>query len=371
MLPTTNISTTLVANTLGTSSRDVGTLCTSDRINKWSKYKPTRYSAIAPTMDQFWKANDGYCGFDLTTARISNATDVDGMVNNVWTYLPPRGGEDEPYRLGDFRGYEHNATVQYSARVPGTIYSQADNVIAFGENWSEGTIKFLELLENYGLGTVYIGVALKQDNMWTYASGDLSLGGNVAVNLWVGAQYSTGAAKIYIFLADQPVNEANHQFPSNTIFFCFPDGVQREFNVTIGRKSDTTYVDRYVITQWNYVTTYYNHIDFEFVVKATSSSDNDYVSIGKSSIITSFQLTDEYGQIYSEDEVPATDSGIFYIESITNSSDNKQAIVKGQIRLLDYTTIRSYDGLVVFTWTNGAALRDALGGYPVSFNAYG
>ena len=36
-LGTTGISTTLVANTIGTGSNDVGTLCTSNKISKWSR----------------------------------------------------------------------------------------------------------------------------------------------------------------------------------------------------------------------------------------------------------------------------------------------------------------------------------------------
>lgn len=36
-LPNSNITTTMVANELGTSSRDVGYLCTHEGINKWSK----------------------------------------------------------------------------------------------------------------------------------------------------------------------------------------------------------------------------------------------------------------------------------------------------------------------------------------------
>ena len=46
-LPTTGISTSLVGTTLGTSSRDVGTLCTHTSINKWSKWKPIRYNTVS------------------------------------------------------------------------------------------------------------------------------------------------------------------------------------------------------------------------------------------------------------------------------------------------------------------------------------
>ena len=46
-LETTNISTTWVGTTLGTSSRDVGTLCTHASINKWSKWKPIRLNKVS------------------------------------------------------------------------------------------------------------------------------------------------------------------------------------------------------------------------------------------------------------------------------------------------------------------------------------
>ena len=46
-LGTTNISTTLVGTTLGTSSRDVGTLCKHASINKWSKWKPIRLNKVS------------------------------------------------------------------------------------------------------------------------------------------------------------------------------------------------------------------------------------------------------------------------------------------------------------------------------------
>lgn len=39
---TAPVNTDDISATLGVASHDVATLCTSDRINRWSKYKPIR-----------------------------------------------------------------------------------------------------------------------------------------------------------------------------------------------------------------------------------------------------------------------------------------------------------------------------------------
>ena len=105
-LGTTNISTTLVGTTLGTSSRDVGTLCTHASINKWSKWKPIRLNKVSGiTVSDLASVNYG-----LSPALTSsNYADVAGV---KWVYNKPRGGGNpyyEPFRLGDFRNYDHEA----------------------------------------------------------------------------------------------------------------------------------------------------------------------------------------------------------------------------------------------------------------------
>ena len=98
-LPNDKISTTLVANTLGTSSRDVANLCTHQAINKWSKYKPVRFNKVSGLTEAEFKQSN--YGFNI----ISNTANV---FNNSWGYVKPVGGNSSPYRIGDFRGYEHN-----------------------------------------------------------------------------------------------------------------------------------------------------------------------------------------------------------------------------------------------------------------------
>lgn len=102
VLGTKNITTTLVRNTLGEDNNDVGLLCKSSKINMFSKRKPVRDSR------------------DFLAFADVGVADNYGIVvpdwnggNQVWTYNHPRGGSREPYRIGDFRQYYHEAGIPF------------------------------------------------------------------------------------------------------------------------------------------------------------------------------------------------------------------------------------------------------------------
>ena len=97
-LGTTNISTDLVGTTLGTSSRDVGTLCRHSAINMWSRYKPVNGEYLHPT-----------CGFIITSTTDQRPN---ALRNYVWAYDNPTEAKNSEFRLGDFRGYDHD--VRYA-----------------------------------------------------------------------------------------------------------------------------------------------------------------------------------------------------------------------------------------------------------------
>lgn len=105
-LPNSNISTTLVGNTIGSGSRDVGTLCTHPNINKWSKWKPVQFDKT-----------EGLTESDLISVAC-------GLSRNPQTqeilYRKPRGGtNNEYYRLGDFRNYNHLAVPPVNVVIVG------------------------------------------------------------------------------------------------------------------------------------------------------------------------------------------------------------------------------------------------------------
>lgn len=103
---------------IGAASSSNSHACRSANINKDSKRKPTRYPGNESDINNQWRGLDGQCGFGIqqytsASQALSNSealqtTDYTGMAWN-WLYLRPRGGESEPWREGDFRGYYHNA----------------------------------------------------------------------------------------------------------------------------------------------------------------------------------------------------------------------------------------------------------------------
>lgn len=103
-LPTNDVSVSLVRDTLGESTTNVGALCTSPKINMWSRRKPVRDTRLViDSYSDIGKGADGMCGLILPP--------WEGDDTLLTYYGQPRGHSSyfpEPYRLGDFRGYFHH-----------------------------------------------------------------------------------------------------------------------------------------------------------------------------------------------------------------------------------------------------------------------
>lgn len=107
------ITTTSVGNILGTSSGDVGTLCTHSGINKMSKIKPIDYP------ENGVMSTDKFRGTATAIAEGINYGLNAGCADNnpyyahssTWAYSGgPKGGLGvSPYRLLDFDGYDSSA----------------------------------------------------------------------------------------------------------------------------------------------------------------------------------------------------------------------------------------------------------------------
>lgn len=110
-----DISASNIRNVLEESSATAVTLCRSPKINKWAKYKPINYPALRPLHpDEFKGADIGDHIFYGIKAgmRAGNWSDLH---NATYEYLGrPHGGEQSPYRLSDFHGYDSNALPELS-----------------------------------------------------------------------------------------------------------------------------------------------------------------------------------------------------------------------------------------------------------------
>ena len=132
-LSTTSITTSKVGNALGTTSRDVGSLCSSSLINPWSRWKPISNPASTLTDAILKTANYGITILSATSpALLLNAVKNNG--NLGYTYSRPVGGINSPYRLGDFRGYNHGALIPTES-----TYKDNDKVAISGVSSSYST----------------------------------------------------------------------------------------------------------------------------------------------------------------------------------------------------------------------------------------
>lgn len=93
-LPDTNITISAVRNEMGETVNDLTKLCTSSKMNTWSIKKPHTIN-VDP--------NDYYFEVSLNSHGLYRSKPY-GYVEN----LLPKGGSTDPYRLGDFRGYDHD-----------------------------------------------------------------------------------------------------------------------------------------------------------------------------------------------------------------------------------------------------------------------
>lgn len=113
-----------IKSCFGLGSNDLGTLIKTANINIWAKYKPTVYPSPFP--DDWYRGGDGNYGLNITVDnKVSTVSDLVAQyskTNNGYgnLYKRPTGGSSAPYRLGDFRGYNHNANPELSDYLPVT-----------------------------------------------------------------------------------------------------------------------------------------------------------------------------------------------------------------------------------------------------------
>lgn len=120
---TTPLSVKEVYTLLGVAPRsngyDIGYICSNlhEKINHYARFKPIRYPQLTPLENYQFKGTDEaqssymYYGLKPTnpvTGAVTSSTP--NLIHNAsLTYYPPTGGEDQPYRLSDFNGYNDDA----------------------------------------------------------------------------------------------------------------------------------------------------------------------------------------------------------------------------------------------------------------------
>lgn len=117
-----------IGTALGTSSLDLGTLCTHANINMWARRKPIRYNSTAALTDSQLAGTDAektagyYYGVHL-----ANTGAIYALHDFTIDYHKPRGASySEWYRAYDFNGYVHNASPNIKVSMPTSAYSDLE-----------------------------------------------------------------------------------------------------------------------------------------------------------------------------------------------------------------------------------------------------
>lgn len=162
-LQNTGITSTIVANAIGSASRKWSVLCKSPKINKWSKWKPVSVNKVTPITEGDLKDVD----YGLTPPPAT--TDYTTIVDTKWTYAKPTGSSTSPYRIGDFRNYYHNAGAIASAEQDVKINKATNTTKMFGLLLNTGENDDQIGLNDFGgvIGSYYYGIVFENgDNKY-------------------------------------------------------------------------------------------------------------------------------------------------------------------------------------------------------------
>lgn len=143
------------------SGYNINYICSNlhGRINKWAKYKPIDYPAIGELTEAQLKNGD--YGIKPVTAK---STVLDAVNANSYEYVPPKGGDNSPYRLCDFIGYNHNAEPPILFSTAETIFewdTSVQEVYAFQVMCYKNAADSLNLIQaNSLLENMYLALAI-------------------------------------------------------------------------------------------------------------------------------------------------------------------------------------------------------------------
>lgn len=211
---TAPVSVDDVKSVLGESSNDLATLCKSTKINMWAKYKPVDSDNAFLDINTGWKGKRNDCNINYPKA--TSIYDIKGYYSQADNGFTHRTAS-APYRLGDFRGYNHNARSEYlgigttspSAEDAVNI-SAAYNLQSVDSDW----ISMKDLL-NDGNITYHFGVLLYNndgDKLQYMRTSDTNTVGFTKVNAGTYTVYPFMSSVAYTS-SDFPLLQAGSYIP--------------------------------------------------------------------------------------------------------------------------------------------------------------
>lgn len=159
------IETAEIAECIGVASRDVRTLCTSDNIKMWAKYKPADVDSMGVLTEEE-RAAASYGIEENTEYSIVGSESWSEAFTNAengiysWGYKKPT----TKYRMLDFDGYNHNAVCPLFFEAAGEGYVRVG--IETESSLPTGNIKLSDLTGLQSMANLtdsYFGVLYKKN----------------------------------------------------------------------------------------------------------------------------------------------------------------------------------------------------------------
>lgn len=154
-LPYTGLTFEIVAKELGEKSLKLSDLCTSKNINLFAWRKPFAYAANKVELDDYQAWRGRAYGFQMV-AQIERPET--GAEMPEMSYNPPTGGTSEPFRLGDFRGYDHNAKSPITMNITTEYDDIKPTVCKLTFNQLDGQLTLSEIFNTQNIYLTFIYV---------------------------------------------------------------------------------------------------------------------------------------------------------------------------------------------------------------------
>ena len=243
------VTITDVKTALGETSNDLATLCRSDKINMWAKYKPVELNKPF-TSDEFdfdnrkWRDNAtwyrgadfegvGICGIKIAhSSTLQSLTELYDKGQSNWSRVKVGSTFACPYRLSDFIGYKHAATAPFKRPFVTSKTNENGSVFATMMIKNLDTENELTMQEFGKLSEAYLGLALKDaaGRLVYFMTTDKPLkNGGVNVEMQ-GIAFAPGDYKAYLFLCSAVLTL--NKPPMQATYYTIPDFKPSVVNIT-------------------------------------------------------------------------------------------------------------------------------------------
>ena len=269
---------------LGTDLKNVSELCTSDKINKWSFYKPVQLSkSRSLNDDDYYSIDDGFYNI-----MYNSLFELMHNLNNGWKYERP----DNNYRLGDFSGYTSSRAQWFKLEINGKTTTTNGGTINF--TISDDLQNFVNNFNifngknttNIDLGLIITNRQFSEASSCYYYKVCTLIDYDEKISLKINETLQVGSYNVIAVLTDYTNTTSGHYYyfraddPTVTAKWYMLPQSQVQFSVEQGSITDDIFKKvRTTVTEGTYNESgdaygeYVSDIDFNLIV----SLDKDYV----------------------------------------------------------------------------------------------